>query len=121
MRYTNAHGGEVLREDIPLIDYHIARLKEAHAHFAENDSAWGEWPGDDGVWQSIRSRLEEAHAGDWRVRVVLHAGATIEVQVVPAPAGAGEQHPQTSTVLTFRAVLLSTRVFSVSATETGVY
>lgn len=90
MRYTNAQRRQVDKEDVPLIELHIARLREAHAYFAASNPIWGEWPGDGAVWGTIRKRLGEADAGDWRVRVVLYIGAKLEVQVVPAPASAGK-------------------------------
>ncbi|WVF72080.1 hypothetical protein IAT40_006892 [Kwoniella sp. CBS 6097] len=86
----------VEKSSIPLLGYHIQRLREAHAHFRGRDgaNAWGEWMGDESVWQDLKVALEEKERevrGDWRVRVVLHPGqrSRLEIQVVPAPKDAG--------------------------------
>jgi len=54
---------------IPLWPYHLRRLKEAHTHFAERDGEdiWGIWPGDEGVWEKVRDKLEGMDKGDYRV------------------------------------------------------
>lgn len=103
---------QISKADVPLLDRHIERLKEAHAHFLLRDGdIWGSWPGDEIVWTTLRAALqrkEEQEKGDWRVsirsrsrmpcsivfqlmakvRLLLHKGARIEVQVLPAPADA---------------------------------
>ncbi|WVQ98850.1 hypothetical protein IAU59_005981 [Kwoniella sp. CBS 9459] len=98
LRYTSPALDEatlpIEKSSIPLLHYHIERLREAHAYFAKRDgqSVWGEWVGDDNVWNALKQALEDkekAVRGDWRVRVVLHPGSRLEVQVVPAPKDAG--------------------------------
>lgn len=96
MRYTSTQGRRpVRRDDVPLLDGHLSRLRDGHGYFASRKPAkWGEWPGDHAVWEQIRGALQNAERGDWRVRVVLHPGtrfAQIEVQVVPAPPGIRER------------------------------
>ena len=90
MRYTRASASPLQARDVPLLTGHIARLKGAHSQFTGLDSKrWGMWPGDDVVWETIRTKLDGADQGDWRIRVLLHPGAHVEVQVVPAPSGLG--------------------------------
>ena len=78
MRYTSPSpptvSGQIGKEDIPLLDRHIARLKSAWTYFTEKDGreVWGDWPGDEYVWDKIREALrkgEEDGVGDWRVRI----------------------------------------------------
>jgi len=48
--------------------------------------------GDSAVWKILKERLEDVERrerGDWRVRLLVHAPCTVEVQVVPAPQEAG--------------------------------
>lgn len=88
MRYTRSSSRPVERDNIPLLDGHIARLRNACDHFAKLlPEKWGTWPGDERVWDQIRVKLNAADEGDWRIRVLLHPNAELEVQVVPAPAG----------------------------------
>lgn len=90
MRYTTKDKAHVQKSDVPLLERHIRRLKLAHAHFSDEDSQrWGPWPGNDNLWLIIQSELSKADQGDWRVRVLLHPGPRIGVQVIPAPAGLG--------------------------------
>ncbi|OXG21545.1 lysine decarboxylase [Cryptococcus neoformans Tu401-1] len=79
--------------DLPLIGYHLERLREAHAHFAENDTHyWGEWPGDESVTdkclQVLREKAKEGE-GDYRVRIVIYPRGIVKVEVPPAPKDAG--------------------------------
>jgi hypothetical protein len=85
----------------------VARLRKAHAYFAERDgeAVWGDWLGGDVLWARVREKLEATGAGDWRVstrlnitwkaradheiRLLLHRGGEIEVQALPAPTDAG--------------------------------
>lgn len=60
------------KHHVPLVDGHIARLREAHAYFSERDGsdAWGRWPGDEHLWLELKTALESkerAATGDWRV------------------------------------------------------
>ena len=102
MRFTPSSRGPVSKGDVPLLDRHIGRLREAHEHFSKLDSAWGSWVGDEVAWATIRGKLEDSNVGDWRVRVVLHPGATLEVQVVPAPPTAGMWPSSVVMILTLR-------------------
>jgi hypothetical protein len=94
-------------EHIPLLRRHIARLREAHDHFRTRDgkSIWGEWIGDERVWQGVKDKLERNERvgqGDWRVsepalltliskvRILIHRGGSLEVQTIPAPSEAGK-------------------------------
>ena len=68
MRYTTDSKREIEEAMIPLWTYHLRRLKEAHAHFAERDGdKWGVWPGDEAVWGKVREKLEGVNRGDYRV------------------------------------------------------
>lgn len=62
----------VTKEAVPLLDAHIARLRTAHAYYAQRDgqSEWGQYPGDGAIWAEIRKTLEDHERtgpGDWRV------------------------------------------------------
>jgi len=88
MRFTRTTTEPVHKDAVPLLDAHIARLREAHARFSEiYPGQWATWPGDDTVWETIRKELDAAKNGDWRIRVVLHPKTGIEVQAVAAPLG----------------------------------
>lgn len=54
---------------LPLWKYHVDRLREAHAHFAHKDGeeVWGSWPGEEVIWDNVRTKLEAIDDGDWRV------------------------------------------------------
>ncbi|WVQ78376.1 hypothetical protein IAT38_000462 [Cryptococcus sp. DSM 104549] len=109
MRYTSPHPSPpdpafwLSDDDIPLVRYHFQRLREAHKHFRLRSSSWARYPEDPVIWSHITSKLKDAEAaayqrnepGDWRVRVVLQREGGIEVQALPAPAGAGpfQWHP----------------------------
>ncbi|WVR05150.1 hypothetical protein IAU60_002162 [Kwoniella sp. DSM 27419] len=100
LRYTSPHPHEVTlpveERSLPLLDLHIERLREAHAHFAgrsdHHRQYWGGWMGDGVIRNALMYKLEEterAGPGDWRVRVVIHPGPRVEVQALPAPKDAG--------------------------------
>ncbi|OCF41437.1 TIGR00730 family protein [Kwoniella heveanensis CBS 569] len=132
LRYTSPSLHEstipIERSSIPLLDYHVLRLREAHAHFRERDSSdvWGEWMGDQRLWELLKDALEAKEKevrGDWRVRVVLHPGSKLEVQVVPAPRDAGpsslatpekQQTPTTATATARRPLILDPIVTDLS-------
>jgi hypothetical protein len=66
------------RQDIPLLDRHIARLKSAWAYFTKRDGreVWGDWPGDEVVWKRIKEKVQESEregGGDWRVSPSIQA------------------------------------------------
>lgn len=95
MRCTipSAVSNPISAADLPLIGYHLERLREAHAHFAENDTHyWGEWPGDESVTdkclQVLREKAKEGE-GDYRVRIVIYPRGIVKVEVPPAPKDAG--------------------------------
>ena len=78
MRYSNQDaaidkGVSLDRDDIPLWTYHIKRLQEAHTHFVKRDhdgdggNQWGEWLGEQAIWDQVRMKLENTPKGDWRV------------------------------------------------------
>jgi len=69
MRYTTDSKRAVEEVNIPLWPYHLRRLKEAHAYFANKDGEdkWGIWPGDEAVWEKVRDKLESIDEGDFRV------------------------------------------------------
>ncbi|ORY24976.1 hypothetical protein BCR39DRAFT_499646 [Naematelia encephala] len=98
LRYTSptfidgvvAKGGPTLpieRTSIPLLDRHIERLRKTHKALNERDGGtWGAWVGDDVVWDTLRSRLEEVERGsqgDWRVRVILSPVSKLSIDVQP--------------------------------------
>ena len=88
MRFTRTTTEPVHKDAVPLLDAHIARLREAHARFSEMyPGQRATWPGDDTIWETIRKELDATKNGDWRIRVVLHPETGIEVQVVAAPLG----------------------------------
>lgn len=62
----------VEKSHIPMLDEHIDRLREAHAHFRKRDGSnvWDEWEGDEAVWRILHTHLESIcinGQGDWRV------------------------------------------------------
>ena len=61
------------RSDIPLLDLHFERLREAHQGFVERDGSqvWGDWPGDTLLWEALAKKLMKVERGDWRVRTTL--------------------------------------------------
>ncbi len=76
IRFTSPHGTRpapvIEKHHVPLVDRHLARLREAHAYFSERDGsdAWGRWPGDEHVWLELKTALESKEretTGDWRV------------------------------------------------------
>lgn len=83
----------VIKAHVPLVDRHIARLRTAHHHFARTHGAktWGEWPGDEVVWEEIRralqSRADEGH-GDYRVGLVFRFQRKVGLQLTVSGAGA---------------------------------
>ncbi|KAL7424079.1 hypothetical protein Q5752_001664 [Cryptotrichosporon argae] len=93
LRYTSPPSpASVSKASVHLVDLHILRLQEAHAHFSGRDARWGAWVGNEAVWTAIRAALEaqdKEKRGDWRVRVVVHPGPRLEIHVVPAPTDAG--------------------------------
>ncbi|KAL1406820.1 hypothetical protein Q8F55_006229 [Vanrija albida] len=96
-RFT-ATGGAVGKTNVPLWDLHVWRLRSAHAHFAAKEAGWGAWPGDEAVWAAVKAKLEATGAGDWRLRILLHPGARLEVQTIPAAAGTAAFNPLPSAV-----------------------
>lgn len=91
--FSSAASTPISAADLPLFDYHLERLREAHAHFAESDAHyWGEWPGDESVTdkclQVLREKGKEGK-GDYRVRIVIYPGGAIKIEVPPAPKDAG--------------------------------
>lgn len=91
--FPSATSTSISEADLPLIGYHLERLREAHAHFAERDTHyWGEWPGDDSVTdkclQVLREKAQEGE-GDYRVRIVICPKGIVKVEVPPAPKDAG--------------------------------
>ncbi|KAI9638051.1 uncharacterized protein MKK02DRAFT_42433 [Dioszegia hungarica] len=66
----------------------------AWAYFTKRDGTevWGDWPGDENVWERIKDKVEHSEregGGDWRVRVVLHKDGQVEVQLIAASPSAG--------------------------------
>jgi hypothetical protein len=70
MRYTTDSKADVEESMIPLWEYHLRRLCEAHAHFVKRDGVkkWGKWPEGEVVWDNVRAKLEQQDKGDYRVR-----------------------------------------------------
>lgn len=109
MRYTSSTESKPFdMSRIPLLEYHLDRLRDAHAYFATRDgqSIWGPWVGDDRVRRAIETKLQAQHEeapGDYRVgftapslpfanmqvRVLIHPRSEVDVQAVPAPLDAG--------------------------------
>ena len=86
MRYTSLSAEHPTlsmgKSHIPLLDRHIHRLREAHAHFSRRDgtSVWDEWVGDDELWRILKARLEEVEhelQRDWRVSTHLLASGKL--------------------------------------------
>ncbi|WWD01279.1 hypothetical protein V866_008222 [Kwoniella sp. B9012] len=94
LRYTSSSSSTklpVTEESLPLLDLHFERLREAFDHFSERDGKdrWGDWPGEERIWEELKEVLEQSQPGDYRVRIVIHPGSEIEVHCVPAPKDAG--------------------------------
>ncbi|ADV19499.1 conserved hypothetical protein [Cryptococcus gattii WM276] len=118
--FSSAASTPISAADLPLFDYHLERLREAHAHFAESDAHyWGEWPGDESVTdkclQVLREKGKEGK-GDYRVRIVIYPGGAIKIEVPPAPKDAGPfslEIPTRSSVARARPLVLDPAVTDV--------
>jgi hypothetical protein len=74
MRYTSdpASTTKIDLARIPLLHYHIDRLRAAHAHFRDiqGQDVWGPWLGGEAIERELIAKLNEVgagHSGDWRV------------------------------------------------------
>jgi hypothetical protein len=78
-RYTSPSppAKTIQRTQIPLLDWHIARLHSAWVYFTERngEGVWGAWPGDHVIWEKIKEVVEASEknsGGDWRVSNFQH-------------------------------------------------
>nr|XP_018263733.1 lysine decarboxylase [Kwoniella dejecticola CBS 10117]OBR85891.1 lysine decarboxylase [Kwoniella dejecticola CBS 10117] len=120
LRYTSssaslANTAHPIRQDsLPLLKLHFERLKEAFEHFSKRDGEgrWGIWPGEETIWQHLKSALEEKEKGgpgDYRASsLFIRLGGQVEVQCPDAPKDAGPFtfFPSSSRPTTRRPVIL---------------
>ena len=76
MRYTSPDLSDptlpIIKDQIPLLEYHFDRLEMAFAHFSERDGSeiWGSFPSRQRLWEELEATLtrrEKEQQGDWRV------------------------------------------------------
>ncbi|WWC89939.1 uncharacterized protein L201_004868 [Kwoniella dendrophila CBS 6074] len=110
----------ITKESLPLLKLHFERLKEAFEYLSRRDGKdkWGNWPGEETIWEELKRDIEimeKKSPGDFRVRIVIHPGGRIEINLIPAPKDAGlfKLLPTTSRSETQRPIILDPEITQV--------